>query len=149
MRKKLIVSFKLLINAVGKPSYATTQSAGIDLSAGTSKNLTVKPNKYLLVPTGIAVDIPEGFEGQIRPRSGLAFKNGITVLNSPGTIDSDYTGEIKLLLVNFGDSEFVIEPGMRVAQLVISSVERCNIVFKKIIKKHTERGSKGFGSTGT
>ncbi len=127
------------------PSYASTGSAGLDLYAATGP-LTLAPGARALVGTGLALALPEGFEGQIRPRSGLALKHGVTVLNAPGTIDSDYRGEIGVLLVNWGDAPFVVERGMRIAQLVISSVCRARLVEDEV--PPSERGAGGFGSTG-
>ena len=127
------------------PSYASAGSAGLDLYAATGP-LTLAPGARALVGTGLALALPEGFEGQIRPRSGLALKHGVTVLNAPGTIDSDYRGEIGVLLVNWGDAPFVVERGTRVAQLVISSVCRARLVEGEV--PPSERGAGGFGSTG-
>ena len=129
------------------PRYATEHSAGMDLEAAVDAPITLKPNKRTLIPTGIAIALPEGYEAQIRPRSGLSAKNGVTVLNSPGTIDADYRGEIKVILINLGAEPFTIERGMRIAQMVIAPYTRilCNIVDKL---DETERGSGGFGSTG-
>ena len=130
------------------PAYATKSAAGLDLRANVEDVLVLKPLERVLVPTGIFMEIPQGFEGQIRPRSGLAFKHGITVLNSPGTIDADYRGEIKVLLVNVSNAEFVIEPGERVAQIVFASHAR--IQWNEVITlEETDRGAGGFGSTGT
>ena len=130
------------------PAYATEGSAGIDLQAAIEAPVTLAPGRRVLVPSGIAIALPLGYEGQVRPRSGLAVRHGITVLNSPGTVDSDYRGEIKIALVNLGDEDFVIEPGMRVAQLVVA---RHSIVeFLEIDDLDaTKRGDSGFGSTGT
>mgnify|MGYP000338850853 CR=1 FL=1 len=131
------------------PDWETTGSAGFDLRA--SENGSIKPNEFKVVPTGLFFDIPENFEIQIRPRSGLAAKKGVTVLNSPGTIDSDYTGEIKVILINHGDKPFDVAKGDRIAQAVISTVTAKNIIqLNKVskIEKDTERGTGGFGSTG-
>ena len=127
------------------PSYASAGSAGLDLYAATGP-LTLAPGARALVGTGLALALPEGFEGQIRPRSGLALKHGVTVLNAPGTIDSDYRGEIGVLLVNWGGAPFVVERGTRIAQLVISSVCRARLVEGEV--PPSERGAGGFGSTG-
>ena len=127
------------------PSYASAGSAGLDLYAAAGP-LSLAPGARTLVVTGLALALPEGFEGQIRPRSGLALKYGVTVLNGPGTIDSDYRGEIGVLLVNLGESPFVVERGMRIAQLVIAPVGRARLVEGEI--SHTGRGASGFGSTG-
>ena len=127
------------------PSYASAGSAGLDLSAATGP-LTLAPGARALVGTGLALALPEGLEGQIRPRSGLALKHGVTVLNSPGTIDSDYRGEIGVLLVNLGESPFTVERGMRIAQLVIAPVVRARLVEGEA--PPSDRGAGGFGSTG-
>ena len=127
------------------PRYASAGSAGLDLHAA-SGPVTLAPGARALVGTGIALALPEGFEGQVRPRSGLALKRGVTVLNAPGTIDSDYRGEIGVLLVNLGESAFVVERGMRIAQLVIVPVARARLVEGDI--DPTGRGAGGFGSTG-
>ncbi len=132
------------------PAYETAGSAGMDLRAAVppDQNLVLTPGKRVLVPTGLIFEIPTGCEGQIRPRSGLAFKHGITCLNTPGTIDSDYRGEVQVLLINHGDDDFVIERGMRVAQMVIAAVTQAMIV-ERALADTTQRGSGGFGSTGT
>ncbi len=129
------------------PSYATKNSAGMDLMAAIDAPIVVAAGAIALVPTGIAISLPEGFEAQIRPRSGLAFKHGISIPNSPGTIDSDYRGEIKVILINLGQTDFVIERGMRIAQMVIAKheVASWNIVDSL---DDTDRSSGGFGSTG-
>jgi dUTP pyrophosphatase len=129
------------------PSYATEQSAGADLLAAIDKDITIAPFSRQLVPTGVAIALPEGFEAQIRPRSGLALKNGITLLNTPGTIDADYRGEIKVLLINLGQEDFVVSRGMRIAQLVIAPVERVKWQPVESLDD-TARSSGGFGSTG-
>ena len=145
---KVNIDICLLKNAVGEPHYASKDAAGIDISAGISDNLVIKKNAYSLIPSGFQIEIPIGFEGQVRPRSGLAFKNGLTVLNSPGTIDSDYRGEVKVLIVNLGKDDFIISPGMRIAQLIISPVFKANIQFVDKLETKSDRGDKGFGSTG-
>lgn len=141
-----------LESAVGLdlPSYETSGSAGMDIRAAvpTDRQIVLLPGRRALVPTGLVFEIPEGYEVQIRPRSGLAFKHGITCLNTPGTIDSDYRGEIKILLINLGDDDFRIERGMRIAQAVFAPVIQPKIVEATTISE-TERGSNGFGSTGT
>ncbi|WPE22246.1 dUTP diphosphatase [Shinella zoogloeoides] len=131
------------------PAYETSGAAGMDLRAAvaTDAPLTLEPGKRALVPTGFVFEIPHGFEAQIRPRSGLAFKNGITCLNTPGTIDSDYRGEVKVLLVNLGEETFVIERGMRMAQMVIAPVTQV-AVREATEASETTRGAGGFGSTG-
>jgi dUTP pyrophosphatase len=132
------------------PNYQTAQAAGLDLTAAVPehKPLLVMPNEWLLVPTGLILEIPNGYEGQVRPRSGLALKHGITVLNSPGTIDSDYRGEVKVMLMNFGDESFTITRGMRIAQMVIAPVIQVQIMQVETLSQ-TSRGTDGFGSTGT
>lgn len=131
------------------PDWETSGSAGFDLRA--SENGSIGPNDFKVVPTGLFFDLPENFEIQVRPRSGLAAKKGVTVLNSPGTIDSDYTGEIKVILINHGKKSFDIAKGDRIAQAVIATVTAKNIIqLNKVskIEKDTERGTGGFGSTG-
>lgn len=129
------------------PSYQTGNSAGMDLRADIDQSITMKPLQRVLVPTNLFIELPTGFEAQIRPRSGLAFKNGITVLNSPGTIDADYRGELKILLINLSDQEFVIQDGERIAQMVIGKHEQIDwIVVKELAS--TQRAAGGFGSTG-
>ena len=129
------------------PEYATSQSAGLDLRANLTESITLKPLARTLVKTGLFIELPEGYEAQVRPRSGLAYKKGVTVLNSPGTIDADYRGEIGVILVNLSEEEFVIENGERVAQLVIAKHEQAQWVEVENLDK-TDRGSGGFGSTG-
>ncbi|WP_392709782.1 dUTP diphosphatase [Rhizobium ruizarguesonis] len=131
------------------PAYESTGAAGMDLRAAVDEAapLTLPPGKRALVPTGFIFEIPEGFEGQVRPRSGLAFKNGITCLNSPGTVDSDYRGEVKVLLANLGDEPFVISRGMRIAQMVIAPVTQARVA-EITAASETTRGAGGFGSTG-
>jgi dUTP pyrophosphatase len=129
------------------PTYATSQSTGMDLLAAVFVPTVVKAGEIAIIPTGIAIVLPEGFEAQIRPRSGLAAKFGITVLNTPGTIDADYRGEIKVILINHGSSDFVIERGMRIAQMVVARYE--HIILEEVQSlEDTSRGAKGFGSTG-
>ena len=134
---------------LGLPAYETAGAAGMDLRAAVphDRPLILLPGKRALVPTGFILEIPEGFEGQIRPRSGLAFKHGITCLNTPGTIDSDYRGEIKVLLINLGEEPFAVERGMRIAQIVFAAVARVSIQ-EFTLAGDTLRGSGGFGSTG-
>ena len=129
------------------PEYATSQSAGLDLRANLTESITIKPLARTLVKTGLFIELPEGHEAQVRPRSGLAYKKGITVLNSPGTIDADYRGEIGVILVNLSEEEFVIENGERVAQLVIAKHEQAQWVEVENLDE-TDRGAGGFGSTG-
>ncbi len=129
------------------PAYATTLSAGMDIRANLQEPLTLNPLQRMLIPTGLYIALPEGYECQARPRSGLAVKHGITVLNSPGTIDADYRGELKILLVNLSDTPFVIEPGERIAQLVVAKHEHVEWSEVEVLDE-TERGEGGFGSTG-
>ena len=129
------------------PVYATSQSAGLDLRANLAEEIALKPLARTLVKTGLFIELPEGYEAQVRPRSGLAYKKGITVLNSPGTIDADYRGEIGVILVNLSEEEFVIENGERVAQLVIAKHEQAQWVEVESLEE-TGRGAGGFGSTG-
>ena len=129
------------------PSYQSSGSAGMDVRAHLSESLVIKPGRSVLVPTGLYLEIPSGYEVQVRSRSGLALKNGIMVLNSPGTIDSDYRGEIKVLLINHSDRDFIINSGDRIAQLVVSRVERALFIPADSLSD-TERGEGGFGSTG-
>lgn len=130
------------------PQYATEQSAGADLLAAIAEPITIQSGDYTLIKTGLAVALPAGVEIQIRPRSGLAFKNGVTVLNSPGTIDADYRGEIGVLLINHGKEPFIVERGMRIAQMVIAKYENASWDIKTELTD-TARGAGGFGSTGT
>jgi dUTP pyrophosphatase len=143
------IPIKILENASGldMPFYATDGSAGLDLCAAVRENVIIRKMERVLIPTGVIIAIPEGFEGQVRPRSGLAYKSGITVLNTPGTIDSDYRGEIIILLINFGADDFVVERGLRIAQLVIHKYERVTL---KVVDSldSTVRSSGGYGSTG-
>jgi dUTP pyrophosphatase len=129
------------------PQYSTKGSSGADVRAAISSPITLMPGQRALVPTGLSVEIPEGFEIQVRPRSGLALKNGVTVLNSPGTIDADYRGEIGIVLINLGQEPFVINDGDRIAQLVVASVVQCEFAVAESLIT-TERGSGGYGSTG-
>lgn len=128
------------------PSYMTKGSSGMDLYAAVENQVILKPGEIRLIPTGIFLSIPSGFEAQVRPRSGLALKHGIGVLNSPGTIDSDYRGEVGVILFNFGQEPFVINRGQSIAQLVLSKVVRAKLALKKTLEA-TERGSGGFGHT--
>jgi len=130
------------------PEYATRNSAGVDLRANIEQDVILGPMERSLIPTGLAISLPTGLEAQIRPRSGLAFKNGVTVLNSPGTIDADYRGEIKVLLINLSHDAFVVRNGDRIAQMVIAQHETAD--WKQVEElDSTERGEKGFGSSGT
>lgn len=130
------------------PSYQTFHSAGVDLRANIAGPVKLEPMQRVLIGTGLFIELPTGYEAQIRPRSGLALKHGITVLNSPGTIDADYRGEIGILLINLGADEFVIQPGERIAQMVVSPF--IQVEFEPVeILTETERGAGGYGSTGT
>lgn len=129
------------------PGYETAHAAGMDLRADLKEPAILKPGERKLIPTGLFIEIPEGYEGQVRPRSGLAFKHGITVLNSPGTIDADYRGEIKVILINHSDQSFTIRNGERIAQLVLARHEQVDWVIAEELAE-TQRGSGGFGSTG-
>jgi dUTP diphosphatase len=132
------------------PAYESSGAAGMDLRAAVpdDRPLLILPGKRALVPTGLILEIPEGMEGQVRPRSGLAFKHGLTCLNTPGTIDSDYRGEVKVLLINLGDEDFAVTRGMRIAQIVLAAVTQVAIE-ERSLAGGTARGSGGFGSTGT
>lgn len=129
------------------PGYQTAGAAGLDLQAAIDKDLTIPPSGRALVPTGLSIALPTGHEGQIRPRSGLAAKFGVTVLNAPGTVDEDYRGEVKVILINHGPDPFVVSRGDRIAQLVIAPVTRAALVEVDDLDR-TERGPQGFGSTG-
>ena len=130
------------------PAYETSSSAGMDLRAYLPEGpITLKPMQRTLIPTGLFMEIPEGYEGQVRPRSGLAIKNGITVLNTPGTIDADYRGEVKIILINLSDTDFVINSGERVAHIVFAKCEQMEVVNVETLNE-TERGAGGFGHTG-
>lgn len=129
------------------PSYETDASAGMDLRANIGESITLKPLERTIVKTGLFIALPVGFEAQVRPRSGLAAKNGITVLNAPGTVDADYRGEIGVILVNLSNEDFVINDGERIAQLVIAKHERANWEEVEVLSE-TKRGAGGFGSTG-
>ena len=138
-----------LANGAGlpMPTYATPDSAGMDLVAAVDTDVTLQPGARTVVPTGIAIALPVGYEAQIRPRSGLALNDGITVLNSPGTIDADYRGEVGIILVNFGNQPFVVRRGARVAQLVVAPVSR--LTWNEVAElPSSDRGLGGFGSTG-
>jgi dUTP pyrophosphatase len=146
---KTQVSITTLPHAEGfdLPAYATIHAAGMDLCAAVTNDLTIEPGKRKLVPTGLMIALPEGYEAQIRPRSGLALKHGITVLNSPGTIDADYRGEVQVILGNFGDEPFTITRGMRIAQMVVAPYTR--VEWDEVSElPESERGTGGFGSTG-
>jgi dUTP pyrophosphatase len=140
---------RLLHNAdLPLPAYETAQSAGMDLAAAIDAPITLSPGERSMVPTGLAIALPAGYEAQVRPRSGLAAKNGVTVLNTPGTVDADYRGEVKVILINLGDTAFEIERGMRIAQMVIAPITQA--AFAEVDElPETARGTGGFGSTGT
>lgn len=129
------------------PDYETASSAGMDLRAFLDSDIVLKPFERKLIPTGLYIELPDGYEAQIRPRSGLAIKSGITVLNSPGTIDADYRGEIKVILINLSDSDFTIKSGERICQMVIAKHEKAEFIEVEEISE-TERGAGGFGHTG-
>jgi len=135
------------LNNIPLPSYTTKGSAGMDIYAALEMPVTVSRGAIELVPTNISVEIPEGYEIQVRPRSGLAAKHGIGILNSPGTIDSDYRGEIKIIIINFGTEDFIIQPAERIAQLVVSKVYTANFIESNDLN-NTSRGEGGFGHTG-
>ena len=141
------ILIKRLSKDVALPKYETEGSSGLDLAANTDKQIKILPGKSEIIPTGLAVAIPKNFEIQIRPRSGLAAKSQISVLNTPGTIDADYRGELKVILINLSDKVFVVEKGLRIAQMVLCPVVKATL--KEVTKlENTERGSGGFGSTG-
>ena len=142
----------MTINIINKsqhalPNYETIASAGMDLRANLSESITLKPLGRAIVKTGLFIELPIGYEAQVRPRSGLAAKNGITVLNAPGTVDADYRGEIGVILVNLSNTDFIINDGERIAQLVIAKHERADWEIVEVLSE-TERGAGGFGSTG-
>ena len=141
------ILIKRLSKDVALPKYETEGSSGLDLAANTDKQIKILPGKSEIIPTGLAVAIPKNFEIQIRPRSGLAAKSQISVLNTPGTIDADYRGELKVILINLSDKVFVVEKGLRIAQMVLCPVVKATL--KEVTELEiTERGSGGFGSTG-
>jgi dUTP pyrophosphatase len=143
------VSIKRLPHAsdLPLPAYQTSQSAGMDLCAAVSADVVIAPGAYTMIPTGFAIALPAGFEAQVRPRSGLAAKNGVTVLNTPGTIDADYRGEISVILINHGKDAFTVTRGMRIAQMVVAPVRTVMLEEKESLDD-TARGAGGFGSTG-
>jgi dUTP pyrophosphatase len=142
-----MLKVKILREGVTLPKYQTDHSAGLDLCACIDRDIILMPGERVLVPTGISIELPDGYEAQVRPRSGLAINHGVTVLNSPGTIDPDYRGEVKVILVNLGKEPFVIKNGMRIAQMVISKFERVEVEVVEELSQ-TRRGEGGFGSTG-
>ena len=145
---------KIIIEKVSRsktfqlPKYHSEHSSGLDVVADIKDLVNLKQNGIFLVPTGIKLKIPRGFEGQLRPRSGLALNHGITILNSPGTIDSDYRGEVKVILINHSSKTFVIEPNMRIGQIVFSPIVKIQLELGDVNVFETKRSSKGFGSTG-
>ena len=142
------ILIKRLSKDVALPKYETEGSSGLDLAANTDKQIRILPGKSEIIPTGLAVAIPKNFEIQIRPRSGLAAKSQISVLNTPGTIDADYRGELKVILINLSDKVFVVEKGLRIAQMILCPVVKATL--KEVTElENTERGSGGLGSTGT
>lgn len=151
-KKSTKKSLKMKIKIINKsnnplPKYQTEESAGVDIQAFISEDILLKPLERTLVPTGLFLELPKGYEAQIRPRSGLALKHGISVLNSPGTIDSDYRGEIKIILINLSQENFVIKSGERIAQMVIASHIQAEFLSVNVLNE-TQRGEGGFGSTG-
>jgi len=150
MIEEIKVKFKRLseeFNNISIPSYSTEGSAGMDIRAAIKETVKLQPMEVRMIPTNISVEIPEGFEIQVRPRSGLAAKHGVGVLNSPGTIDSDYRGEVKIILINFGKEEFAIQPGERIAQLILSKVYKARMEETEVLN-NSKRGKGGFGHTG-
>jgi len=150
MEAQIEIKFKRLrkeLNHIPLPSYATKGSAGLDIYAAIEKPITLLHGAIEMIPTNISVEIPEGYEIQVRPRSGLAAKHGIGILNSPGTIDSDYRGEIKIIIINFGKEDFVIQPAERIAQLVVSKLYTAKFIETNELN-NTPRGEGGFGHTG-
>ena len=142
------ILIKLFSNKVLIPKYETSGSSGMDISAYIEKNIEILPGEKALIPTGFSLSIPKGFEIQIRPRSGLAAKKGISVLNTPGTIDADYRGEIKVILINLGKDKFIVENGSRIAQMIVCPVIQAELEEVNELSE-TTRGTGGFGSTGT
>jgi len=150
MPYEVIIKFKRLseeFNKIPIPSYVTEGSAGMDIRAAIAEPVVLEPMKIKMIPTNLLVEIPYGYEIQVRPRSGLAAKYGIGILNSPGTIDSDYRGEVKIILINFSSEKFAIQPGDRIAQLVVSKVYKVKLVEVKELNQ-SSRGESGFGHTG-
>lgn len=150
MKNKLKIYKKSNRETIKLPQYQTTGSSGLDLVANLdqeNEQITIKPNKWEIIPTGITIELPDGCEAQIRPRSGLAYKYGVTVLNSPGTIDNDYRGEIKIILINHGHEDFIVKNGDRIAQMIISKYEQVELEEIEFLTE-TTRNDGGFGSTG-
>lgn len=144
---KLLVKISQSAKDLPMPKYATQGSSGMDLQADVPETIVLAKGERMLIPTGISIALPQEYEAQIRPRSGLALKHGITVLNTPGTIDADYRGEIKVILANLSNQDFIIERGMRIAQMVIAQVTKAVLVESDTLDD-TDRGVAGFGSTG-
>lgn len=144
---KLLVKRKNVKRETELPSYMSSYAAGMDVSADIEHSVVIEPGKYKIIPTGLAIALPPGYEAQIRPRSGLALKYGITILNSPGTIDADYRGEINILLINLGENRFEVKNGDRIAQLVVNKIEQVDIIEVDSLPE-SKRGINGFGSTG-
>tara|TARA_B100001939_G_scaffold313566_1_gene297437 strand:- start:65 stop:520 length:456 start_codon:yes stop_codon:yes gene_type:complete len=150
MKNKLKIFKESNRETIKLPQYQTLGSSGLDLVANLEQDteqIIIKPNKWEIIPTGITVELPDGFEAQIRPRSGLAYKYGVTVLNSPGTIDNDYRGEIKIILINHGHEDFIVKNGDRIAQMIISKYEQVELEEIEFLTE-TSRNDGGFGSTG-
>ena len=149
MPEKIKLKIKALKSAEGlpMPAYQSEHASGVDLMAAVTEDVIIAPGKWALVPTGISVEIPDGYEAQIRPRSGLALKHGISLVNTPGTIDADYRGEIGIILINFGGMDFAVKRGDRIAQMVIAPVVRAEIVEVELLSD-TIRNDGGFGHTG-
>ena len=141
------ILIKRLSKNIPLPKYETDGSSGMDIAADVKANIEIKPGKTEIIPTGLVVSIPKNFEIQIRPRSGLAAKNQISVLNTPGTIDADYRGELKVILINLGNKNFIVEKGLRIAQMVLCPIIKANVKEVETLE-NTKRGSGGFGSTG-
>ncbi len=142
------ILIKRLSKKISLPKYETNDSSGMDLAANLKKPITIAPGKSSIIPTGISLSIPKNYEIQIRPRSGLAAKNQISVLNTPGTIDADYRGEIKVILINLSDKVYVVENGLRIAQMVLCPIAKAKLKEVQSLE-HTDRGTGGFGSTGS
>ena len=150
MNKKVEIKIKRLsaeFDDIQIPRYATSGSSGMDIRAAIENEITIEPNSITLVPTNLSVEIPKGYEIQVRPRSGLAANHGVGILNSPGTIDSDFRGEIKIIMINLGKEKFTIKRGDRIAQLVVSKVFTANLIQSNDLN-HSQRGKGGFGHTG-
>lgn len=150
MKNKLKIYKKSNRETIKLPQYQTIGSSGLDLVANLDQDteqITIKPSKWEIIPTGITIELPDGCEAQIRPRSGLAYKYGVTVLNSPGTIDNDYRGEIKIILINHGHEDFIVKNGDRIAQMIISKYEQVELEEIEFLTE-TTRNDGGFGSTG-